>query len=354
MDAAVTPTEQAHHQLAEAFRRLNDELFAGKLPPCLITLQRNRATRGYFSPYRFIRGDLTTAHEIGINPQFFALATIPEVLSELCHNMVHLWAHVNGVQGRRGYHSVGWADQMEAVGLTPSTTGRPGGHRTGERVSHFITPGGRFEQVADSMVAEGFEITWLDRVAEPWVEGDPDDAVAPKREERLIGRPLLGRMGLLVPHGDGDEMTPPEAGGARSVAEQSVTLSSHDKDDTSLDPVDALWPSTDDHENGPAPFASHHDEDGHVRDDKPVTLEAGTKPRPGDVAREVPLLVMGDAAQDSGQKKRQDKVRFVCPSCGLKAWAKGSALLECGQCHVPMPAKAGHASAVEPAAAGEH
>jgi len=34
---------------------------------------------------------------------------------------------------------------MESIGLMPSNTGRPGGKRTGQRVSHYIIKGGLFE-----------------------------------------------------------------------------------------------------------------------------------------------------------------------------------------------------------------
>ena len=37
---------------------------------------------------------------------------------------------------------------MGAIGLIPSDTGAPGGKQTGQKVSHYIAGGGRFERLA--------------------------------------------------------------------------------------------------------------------------------------------------------------------------------------------------------------
>jgi hypothetical protein len=51
---------------------------------------------------------------------------------------------VNGI--RRNYHNKEWAVKMREVGLIPTDTGQPGGKDTGQKVTHVIEPGGRFEQ----------------------------------------------------------------------------------------------------------------------------------------------------------------------------------------------------------------
>ena len=58
--------------------------------------------------------------------------------------MVHVWQEQYGQPGSRGYHNKQWAAQMKAVGLQPSSTGMPGGRETGQRVSHYVIPDGRF------------------------------------------------------------------------------------------------------------------------------------------------------------------------------------------------------------------
>jgi hypothetical protein len=44
-----TPTDVTYISLDEAFAHFNDELFDGELPAILITLQRRKDVRGYFS-----------------------------------------------------------------------------------------------------------------------------------------------------------------------------------------------------------------------------------------------------------------------------------------------------------------
>ncbi|WP_282611419.1 hypothetical protein [Pelagibius sp. Alg239-R121] len=56
-----------------------------------------------------------------------------------------------------------WADKMEAVGLMPSSTGRLGGKRTGDRMNDYPIPVGDFLKVAKALLGEAFDIPWADR-----------------------------------------------------------------------------------------------------------------------------------------------------------------------------------------------
>lgn len=42
-----------------------------------------------------------------------------------------------------------WADKMEGIGLMPSSTGKPGGSRTGEKMADYAIEGGLFMQATD-------------------------------------------------------------------------------------------------------------------------------------------------------------------------------------------------------------
>nr|WP_025465377.1 SprT-like domain-containing protein [Acinetobacter baumannii] len=86
-----------------------------------------------------------------------------EVLQTLVHEMVHAWQFHFGKPGRRGYHNKEWADKMEAIGLMPSSTGKPGGARTGEKMADYAIPGGLFMQATDKLLTQDFKISWLDR-----------------------------------------------------------------------------------------------------------------------------------------------------------------------------------------------
>jgi len=158
--AEEVPTLE-YGNLTVAFSFFNANLFDNALPHCLITLQRKKNSRGYFSSRMFARrsGGAAT-DEVALNPNHFAGRSDLDILSTLVHEMVHLWQAHFGTPGRGRYHNGEWADKMESLGLVPSTTGQPGGARTGEQVSHYIIPGGVYDTAARALLASGFKLTW--------------------------------------------------------------------------------------------------------------------------------------------------------------------------------------------------
>lgn len=157
------PTDDAYSELQRAFDFFNDRLFDGTLPPVLLTLQRNRRTYGYFAPERFGRRDGSHSHEIAINPVYFGVTPLDDVLSTLVHEQVHLWQHEHGEPGRRGYHNKQFARMLHEVGLQASATGKPGGKTTGERMDHYIIDGGAFQIAARELITSDFVLSWYDR-----------------------------------------------------------------------------------------------------------------------------------------------------------------------------------------------
>lgn len=77
--------------------------------------------------------------------------------STLVHEMCHLWQEDFGKPSRGGYHNRQWADKMIQVGLMPTDTGEPGGQLTGQRVTHYIIPDGKFEQVFKTLSSEDLQ-----------------------------------------------------------------------------------------------------------------------------------------------------------------------------------------------------
>lgn len=136
----VDPTTQLYGALQRAFLHFNDELFAGKLPPCLITLRSSHPHHGYHHKDRFVDKNGRTADELGLHPGFFTLRPVEEVLSTLVHEMVHHWQDTFGKPSRSNPHNAEWAEKMRSVGLEPTSTGLPGGKPTGQGVSHYILP----------------------------------------------------------------------------------------------------------------------------------------------------------------------------------------------------------------------
>jgi ribosomal protein S27E len=77
--------------------------------------------------------------------------------------MVHLWQFHFGKPGRGYYHNREWAEKMEAIGLMPSDTGKPGGKKTGDSVSDYPISGGKFLTACDSLLTDDYKISWVDR-----------------------------------------------------------------------------------------------------------------------------------------------------------------------------------------------
>ena len=98
-----TPTGQAYSELQHTYDVFNTRLFAGQLPPCLITIQRKNRTYGYFSGERWNDQARAVTDEIALNPMHFATRSTEEVLSTLVHAMVHLWQHHWGTPSRSTY-----------------------------------------------------------------------------------------------------------------------------------------------------------------------------------------------------------------------------------------------------------
>ena len=72
--------------------------------------------------------------------------------------MVHLWQQAFGQPSSRSYHNKEWAAKMKAIGLMPSSTGAVGGKETGQRVTHYIIPGGPFTQAFAALANTGWKL----------------------------------------------------------------------------------------------------------------------------------------------------------------------------------------------------
>lgn len=151
--------------LSAAFDFFNRQLFETLLPPALITLQRHKGARGYYSARRFEgRADRSRrTDEIALNPATFEDRTDTEILSTLVHEMIHHWQDHFGKPSRGRYHNHEWADKMEALGLMPTDTGQPGGRRVGQRVTHYIMTDGRFDQTCRELLTGGICVEWQSR-----------------------------------------------------------------------------------------------------------------------------------------------------------------------------------------------
>ncbi|HQT65794.1 MAG: sprT domain-containing protein [Acidocella sp. 21-58-7] len=160
---SLNPTSKNYDEFTQAYNHFNETLFENRLPPCLITLQRKAKAYGYFAGGRFgARDGREITDEIAMNPSHFKDRSVAEILSTLVHEMTHLAQHHEGKPSRTGYHNKEWANLMKAVGLVPSDTGAPGGKEIGQRVSHYVEPGGRFDRSCKALLDTGFSLGYVE------------------------------------------------------------------------------------------------------------------------------------------------------------------------------------------------
>lgn len=161
----LSPTSETYTTLNKAYEFFNRELFENKLPTCLITMQRKSKARGYFCPERFeSRGDNTHhIHEIALNPTHFLARTDEDIISTLVHEMAHLWQQEFGHPSRGNYHNSEWADKMDEIGLIASNTGEEGGKRTGQAMTHYIDPEGRYARLVPAFMELVKPLAYQDR-----------------------------------------------------------------------------------------------------------------------------------------------------------------------------------------------
>lgn len=145
---ALSPTEEQFSALNKAYKYFNKSLFKNKLPGCILNFSRKKNTHGFLAPARWRRINEVDKyiHEISLTP--YTLYRKPElVFSTLVHEMVHLWQWEFGNPSRNGYHNKEWAHKMEEVGLIPSDTGKEGGKKTGQSMTHYIEKDGVYQKL---------------------------------------------------------------------------------------------------------------------------------------------------------------------------------------------------------------
>lgn len=176
----ITPTIEQYTALEYLFYHFNKELFNSRLPSVLLTLSKHNKAKGYFIPKHWSNTAQTEISEIALNPDYFYERTAKEITSTLVHEMCHLQQETDGTAPRRCYHNKDFADKMQAVGLITSSTGKEGGKRTGQNMTHYIEAGGKFEQA--------FEKLNIEKIFLPWqpTSGKEVKPKAPKKKKEII------------------------------------------------------------------------------------------------------------------------------------------------------------------------
>lgn len=273
------PTRETYQDLERAYDHFNSALFEGRLPACLITL-RAKGSLGYFYWDRFQHSDGRRSHEIALNPEEFARHTIEQCLSTLVRMQVLMLQRISRTHSRPGYYNVDFAERMGRIGLGVKNTGTWGGAVTGDKVSHFILPGGPFAQAARALVDQNFRARWADRFLSPgerdWSIIEPPEDGAAAQDAVTANAVATSLVSMVEP-------------GERNVVDMALDPS------TAPDPVPGYA--------GSAP--------------PPLTIS------PADFVRR-------PASVDPS------KAKFMCPLCKAAAWGKRSLKLVCGECSVAM------------------
>jgi hypothetical protein len=151
MKTKLNPTRNQFDAYRMAFDYFNRALFGGKLPACILNFSRKPHSSGFFSANRWThRNGDESSHEISLNPDILDLPPV-ESMQTLVHEQVHLWQHEFGTPSRRTYHNREWAAKMESIGLMPSSTGQPGGSKTGQKMGDYVIEFGPFQMAFTDM-----------------------------------------------------------------------------------------------------------------------------------------------------------------------------------------------------------
>ena len=108
------PTEKQYGAYQYLYDYLNDTLFDGQLPACMLVFSvKKNKTAGYFSSRSWQEKE-GVVHEISLNPEYVKEHSLKETLAVLAHQRVH---YENGKASRKGYHNREWAEEMKTIGL---------------------------------------------------------------------------------------------------------------------------------------------------------------------------------------------------------------------------------------------
>ena len=272
------PTSEAYRLFQAAYDHFNQALFDDQLPQCLITFQRQKRLMGYVSFRRWYHAaEGKFSDELAINPEYFANYSLMEIFQTLCHEMVHVWQAHFGNPGRSGYHNEEWARKMIAIGLMPSTTGKPGGSIVGQTVSDYILSDGLFLAACTAFINTGVQLSWVDafpipRTEKPTLIYDPNGAEVPNAGmHQKTDRPTLD--------------TPSEEDAAA---------------------IDGL------------PYS--------MADIEKAFLSV----LPAQAVRESPTI------PSSKPTNKSNRHRYYCSACYMKVWGKPDLNILCGDCNIPL------------------
>jgi SprT-like family len=173
----------------------NLRLFDLRLPPTIFTLNGDIKALGHFRHENWTSKDGGAASEIILNPDLFAFRSWIELLITIAHQQCHLMRCIERDKSRPNYHNKRWSKLMEGIGLIPTSTGKPGGSKTGQNISEYLDPNGKFLQCCVELMGENiiFPLTGVRAESKQTLP----EITIPESIEKSIRNRLLSRVGVL-------------------------------------------------------------------------------------------------------------------------------------------------------------
>lgn len=290
----VNATLEVYQELQSVYDIYNEKLFNNELPGALLVITRKRGSKGFFSPGRYANKDGVFADEIALNPEFFMIRSVEEILSTLAHECTHQWQHHFGNDVRIGYHNKEFSEKMESIGLITSATGYPGGDRVGERMTHYIAEDGPFITITRELLKTRFGILWYDRYPNQHLLRPPSSIDIENAEQH--------RSELQ------EEIK-------KTREEQGKQVSARGRKKTEILRVEPAVVSS------PA-----------IMIDTPLTQAVNTEVvniEPG--KQDVSVVVARLKKREESKAKAGKRVKYTCPSCQDSVWGKPEMRLICGR-----------------------
>lgn len=147
---------EVYSVLYRAYDFYNKKFFGNLLPKAVITLEYREGIKGYFSQGRFEnQKNGMSISQITLNPLYLKKGEEMKFFATLVHEMVHFYVKLMGEKCSYGYHSKKWADEMENIGLIPTSTGKPGGKKLGFVMTQIIDKNGEYYKKTKELIKAG-------------------------------------------------------------------------------------------------------------------------------------------------------------------------------------------------------
>ncbi|KZR92354.1 SprT-like family protein [Synechococcus sp. MIT S9509] len=152
----TSPALEQARRLQRAADIFNRELFNSELPPTMLRLERQKTSRGFYSPDKFVDEQGNKLDAITLNSTDASERPLIELLSTLVHEQCHQYiCRVVNKGAATGGHGPAWRQQMLLLGLPPIKVGA-----TWRQATHSIDPDGAYANCFRANLTELERLPW--------------------------------------------------------------------------------------------------------------------------------------------------------------------------------------------------